>query len=90
MTYLRKAEAAKLYLAGSALSESQQLRIQDEATRLGVALADAASAITATANQWEAIDANIDNIRLTTKLAITNATTTAAAKAAYAGIVWPC
>jgi hypothetical protein len=89
MTYMRKADAARAFIAGDTLSDAQMLRITDEAARLGVSNEEAAQVLVATADTWEAIDAVIDNTRLVTKKMIDEATTAAQAQAIYEAIAWP-
>lgn len=89
MTYMRKAEAAHVFLQNGTLTDAQMLRLQDEATRLGVTITQAAQAISATANAWETIDATIDSIRLNKKKEIDAATTGKQVAAIVRSIVWP-
>jgi hypothetical protein len=89
MTYIRKAEAARAYLAGQTISAPQMQRIEDEAARLDITVQDAAEQIVGIADQWEAIDAQIDSIRLTTKANIDAALTGEEIDSIVAGIVWP-
>lgn len=89
MTYLRKAEAARVFLAGGLTSGPQYDRIDDEAERLGVTMEQAASSIVAIADGWEAMDRMVDKVRLDTKKAIDLATTLDDIDAAYSGATWP-
>lgn len=89
MTYIRKAEVARIYIANGVLSSSAEQRLEDEASRLGVSIADAATAIVAIADQWEAIDAAIDNIRLTSKKAVDDATSANTVHGILNAITWP-
>jgi hypothetical protein len=89
MTYLRKADAAVAFLAGATLTAAQQARIDDEAARLGVTDTQAAQSLVDTANQWEMLDASIDNLRLVAKKNIDAATSGTAINAVVAGIDWP-
>lgn len=89
MTYIRKADAARMFLAGQELSDAQMLRIEDEATRLGVSKEEAATTLVQTADAWETLDASIDNIRLTTKALITEADSTAKIIEIIEQTVWP-
>lgn len=74
-TYLRKADAARDYLAGKELSEAQLSRLQDEAIRMEMDLEAVALLIIQKAEEWEARDAEIDRIRLEAKSAIDSANT---------------
>ncbi len=89
MTYLRKGDAARMFLAGQEIGEAQMQRLQDEATRLGVSVTDAAHALVATSDAWEALDAQIDNIRLTRKDMVEAATNGEQIRNIYSAIVWP-
>lgn len=89
MTYIRKAEAARAHLAGDTLSDAQMMRLNDEATRLGISLDAACQSLVATADAWETIDAHIDNIRLTKKADVDAAKSGAQVASIYAGIQWP-
>lgn len=89
MTYLRKADAARAYLAGLPLSEAQMLRLTSEATRLGGTVDAAAQILVTTADSWETIDAQIDSIRLAKKAAVNTAVTGNEVAKLYKGIVWP-
>lgn len=89
MTYLRKAEAAKEFLAGDMPDGPQKDRITDEATRLGVTLEQAAEAIVAIADGWEAMDRTVDKVRLDAKKEIDAATTLDDIDAVCAAITWP-
>ena len=89
MTYLRKAEAARAFLAGDLTSGPQYDRIDDEAERLGVTMEQAASLIVAIADGWEAMDRMVDKVRLDTKKAIDLATTLDDIDTAYSGATWP-
>lgn len=89
MTYMRKAEAARLFLAGTTLSAPQQARIDHEATRLGVTATQAAQQLVTIADGWEALDASIDFLRLTTKANIAAATTLDQIASIVSGVVWP-
>lgn len=89
ITYLRKADAARAYLAGQEISDAQMQRIQDEATRMGMSLEAAAQHIVDTADAWEAHDAEIDKVRLDAKAMIQTSDSGRAANAIYEAIVWP-
>jgi hypothetical protein len=89
MTYLRKADAARMFLANEPLSDAQAQRLSDEAARMDTTIEEAAQALVALADQWEAIDATIDNLRLTTKADIDAATTGLEIEAIIAGLSWP-
>jgi hypothetical protein len=89
MTYIRKAEAARLFIAGVALTDAQTLRLQDEATRLSITIEEAAQQIVMIADQWEAIDAQIDSMRLSSKAAIDAAISGTEVDDVMNGIVWP-
>lgn len=89
MTYIRKAEAARRYLDGEPLQGPALQRITDEATRLGVTETEAAQALVDIADAWETLDATIDNIRLTSKKAVSEAGTIAEADAIIKSLTWP-
>lgn len=89
MTYLRKAEAARIFLAGGTLSAPQQARIDNEATRLGVTTTEAAQQLVAIADGWEMLDSAIDYLRLTTKQRIAAATTLDEIASILSAVVWP-
>ena len=89
VTYLRKADAARLYIAGQPISDSQLQRIEDEAARLGLTTMQAAESLVAVADAWESRDAAIDKARLDGKALIATATSGDAALAIYEGIDWP-
>ena len=89
MTYLRKADAARMFLDGTTISDAQRQRLLDEATRLNVSIEDAANVIVTNADAWEKTDAEIDNIRLSAKSAITAAKNGTAINAIMSALVWP-
>jgi hypothetical protein len=89
MTYLRKAEAARLFVAGVELTEAQMARLTDEAERLGSSVEVAAQNIIVKADEWEARDALIDGIRLATKKEISEATTGVQIDNIVKHVVWP-
>lgn len=89
MTYIRKAEAARRYIAGESLDAPSLKRITDEADRLGVSDLEAAQSLVGIAEAWELLDAEIDNIRLTAKQQIENAGSKTAINAILAAIIWP-
>lgn len=89
MTYLRKADAARLFLAGQSISEAQMKRLTDEAALRGVSVEVAAQGIVQIADQWENIDAEIDSIRLHAKAQIDLATSGEAIELVFKNLVWP-
>lgn len=89
MTYLRKADAARLLLAGQPISAAQAQRIKDEAERLGCDEDEAATVIVNLADRWEALDAQIDNMRLTSKAQVDAATSGAAIQSVLDALSWP-
>jgi hypothetical protein len=74
LTYLRKLDAARGYLAGAPLTDAQMARITHEAARLNVTAEQAAESLVAIGDTWDALDAALDNARLVAKQAITDAT----------------
>ena len=89
MTYIRKADAARMFLAGNTISDAQMSRLDDEATRLGVTREEAAESLVATADAWESLDATIDNTRLTRKNMIEKATSLQEIRQIVEETVWP-
>ena len=89
MTYIRKAEAARLFVAGAELTEAQMSRLTDEAERTGATLEQAAAKIIEKADEWEARDAQIDSIRLAAKKAVAEATTGREIDRIVKKVVWP-
>lgn len=75
VTYMRKAEAARLYLAGATLTEPQLSRLTNEADTTGMSIPDSAQAIVEAADKWEAADAAIDAKRIKAKTDVNQATT---------------
>jgi hypothetical protein len=89
MTYIRKADAARMFLAGTKISDAQMSRLDDEATRLGITREEAAESLVATADAWETLDATIDNTRLTRKSLIEKATSLQEIRQIVEETVWP-
>lgn len=89
MTYLRKADAARSYLAGAAISDAQMLRLTEEANLTGQSLTEVSTSIVAMADQWENLDAQIDAIRLRSKQDLSTATSGEQIESIYGAIVWP-
>jgi hypothetical protein len=89
MTYIRKADAARSFLAGNVVGEAQMSRLNDEASRLGITLEEAAESLVATADAWEGLDATIDNTRLTRKNMIEKATSLQEIQQIVDETVWP-
>jgi hypothetical protein len=89
MTYLRKAEAARAFLAGDMPDGPQKERITDEAARLGITPEEAAAAILAISDDWEVLDRLVDKVRLDTKKALEDAPGLDDIDAIMDAVTWP-
>ncbi len=88
-TYIQKAEAAKLVLAGEPLTDIQQEWMDTEASRQGITIQEAAQKIIDASAASETFLVRVDIMRLAKKAEVDSSPTYEEVDAVYAGISWP-
>lgn len=89
MTYIQKADGPRRYLAAVEPTATGYPLLSAEADITAPTLAEVATIVNAAFTQWQLIGAAIEAVRLGTKSAVEEATTSGAAEAAAASASWP-
>ncbi len=89
MTYSQKADEAARFLANGNTGSSAYPMLEAEVGITAPTLAEVATVVSTAFSQWQIIGAAIEGVRLGGKKAVDDATTIAAAEAAFAGVGWP-